>query len=55
MTLVGYLADPRAIHHYGVDHRNWQYRGPALSSRVRPVKRTLPVRVDPLPGEALES
>jgi hypothetical protein len=38
-----------------VDCRNGQYDGPAVGSGARAVKRTLPVRVDPIPGEALES
>src|SRR3982074_1055802 len=53
--LVAYVADPRGIHHCGVDYRNGQYDGPAVSSGAGAVKRTLPVRVDPIPGEALES
>ena len=50
-----HVADPRGIHHYGVDYRSRQHDGPAPSSRARPLTRTLPVRVDPMPGEALES
>ena len=51
----GCLADPRGIHHDRVDEPNGlPWAGPEFDWH-RPVKRTLPVRVDPLPGEALES